>query len=413
MNIPDAHDVYFIRENNSNSYKIGKSSNIPKRLKTLQTANANKLLVIATCSGGKRFENFLHQKYRLYRHEDGGREWFNFNDTIVTEVIKDMELNNDFNYDEEEKFFKRRNEGRSGFYASDIEIGLDKLQILRKYIESGELIITCNLIDYIGMNELELFLAKRKCKYFDDYCEPRGIGIYYCEVLATMVEFRDRTLRRDNESFIEVKFSPERLMEEYPQTTYEGKSKIPTYFYNPKYLGYYIRGVKIKGKKYTPITPLEDNISDQEFARIVSEAEKTLQSLHCCTKGNHKAIPPLNCYCIDEINSESFSDDCFRIRKICEVLCKYFHFSNYDEKFVLSKYLLQSGFLSEFPTGGSYINRAQLSLAIAVLGCIGKYVVPKTEIFFQIRCPEFYQSDWDIDYNEEEEEEEEEDNTDE
>jgi hypothetical protein len=69
--------VYLINENTTNLYKIGVSNNPEKRLKSLQTSNGNKLLLVAQFQTSFNFklEKFVHQQYHKNKQEG---EWFLF-----------------------------------------------------------------------------------------------------------------------------------------------------------------------------------------------------------------------------------------------------------------------------------------------------------------------------------------------
>lgn len=65
--------VYFIKC--GNFVKIGFSKNPRERLNCLQTANPNKLKLIATIKGNFKTEKGLHEAFSKYRHN---REWFRY-----------------------------------------------------------------------------------------------------------------------------------------------------------------------------------------------------------------------------------------------------------------------------------------------------------------------------------------------
>jgi T5orf172 domain len=79
--------VYFISDD-SGHIKIGTASDVAIRMRSMQTANATKLRIEATCPGGEPLERDLHQKFA------GDRlcgEWFVFTETIA-ELIDDLNL---------------------------------------------------------------------------------------------------------------------------------------------------------------------------------------------------------------------------------------------------------------------------------------------------------------------------------
>lgn len=65
--------VYFVQSEETGAIKIGQTTNIASRVATLQTANAGKLRLLATCFGGDGEEQRLH---RAYRHLRTNGEWF-------------------------------------------------------------------------------------------------------------------------------------------------------------------------------------------------------------------------------------------------------------------------------------------------------------------------------------------------
>lgn len=77
-------DLYLIHDTNSNLLKIGRSKNAKKRLKQLQSANGNKLVLICEIRGGGDNEIWLHEKYCDLRKEG---EWFEFSESILDEFI--------------------------------------------------------------------------------------------------------------------------------------------------------------------------------------------------------------------------------------------------------------------------------------------------------------------------------------
>lgn len=53
--------------------KIGSTSDVPARLRKLQSHNPHDLTLLATFSGGQSFEFDLHKRFKACRHRD---EWF-------------------------------------------------------------------------------------------------------------------------------------------------------------------------------------------------------------------------------------------------------------------------------------------------------------------------------------------------
>jgi hypothetical protein len=65
--------VYFIKDLVTGNIKIGKAINPAKRLKSLQTGNPNKLVIVTTQVGGEELENELHRRFANSRISG---EWF-------------------------------------------------------------------------------------------------------------------------------------------------------------------------------------------------------------------------------------------------------------------------------------------------------------------------------------------------
>ena len=65
--------IYFIQQGNGGSIKIGISSNIEKRLASLQTGSPYKLKVLLTIKGSEKLEKEIHSKFAEYRLSG---EWF-------------------------------------------------------------------------------------------------------------------------------------------------------------------------------------------------------------------------------------------------------------------------------------------------------------------------------------------------
>lgn len=71
--------IYVIKATGTNLVKLGFSTNVPKRLKSLQTACPYDLEVLATWPGIKANEKALHLKFAQYRRSG---EWFEVGDWL-------------------------------------------------------------------------------------------------------------------------------------------------------------------------------------------------------------------------------------------------------------------------------------------------------------------------------------------
>ena len=74
--------VYLIHDIYNNTYKIGVTKNLEKRIKALQTGNSTKLDLIMTYETEYpfRLETMLHRKFEQYRENN---EWFGLPNDIV------------------------------------------------------------------------------------------------------------------------------------------------------------------------------------------------------------------------------------------------------------------------------------------------------------------------------------------
>ena len=71
--LPSRERVYFIRSERGGPIKIGRSVQVGARLRTFQTAHADRLVVLATAPGDRHTEHALHQRFSRW-HVDG--EWY-------------------------------------------------------------------------------------------------------------------------------------------------------------------------------------------------------------------------------------------------------------------------------------------------------------------------------------------------
>lgn len=69
--------VYLIKTIEDNKYKIGKTNNINKRLKELQTGNSNELILVDSYYSkySSKVESALHN---FFKHKNIINEWFEF-----------------------------------------------------------------------------------------------------------------------------------------------------------------------------------------------------------------------------------------------------------------------------------------------------------------------------------------------
>lgn len=83
--------VYLINAESTQEYKLGMSKADPlKRVKQLQTAHKNKLILVYTIKS-KHYNLIEKTIHKLYsRYNNGLNEWFEFPNEIVQEVIAKM-----------------------------------------------------------------------------------------------------------------------------------------------------------------------------------------------------------------------------------------------------------------------------------------------------------------------------------
>lgn len=81
--------LYIIKQENSDYYKIGKSSSPDYRLLTLQIGNPNKLTIEYIKEGYGSLEGWIHEKFKKYRHIG---EWFEFSPEMYAQLIYYIEV---------------------------------------------------------------------------------------------------------------------------------------------------------------------------------------------------------------------------------------------------------------------------------------------------------------------------------
>lgn len=72
--------VYFVQNTRTSQVKIGYSSEVRKRIGSLQTATPDRLILIRLIDGGPRTEAWLHKKFSNL-HVRG--EWFEYHDDML------------------------------------------------------------------------------------------------------------------------------------------------------------------------------------------------------------------------------------------------------------------------------------------------------------------------------------------
>tara|TARA_R110002012_G_scaffold69173_2_gene179151 strand:+ start:413 stop:778 length:366 start_codon:yes stop_codon:yes gene_type:complete len=81
----DNKRVYFMRQGDSNYYKIGYTTNLKQRLKSIQMYSPITITVTASTKANCKFEKYLHRKYNEYNVRG---EWFELPPNILKKAIK-------------------------------------------------------------------------------------------------------------------------------------------------------------------------------------------------------------------------------------------------------------------------------------------------------------------------------------
>ena len=128
--------VYLIRCGEAGPVKIGYTgNNSNQRLEYLQTGHHEKLSLIRSLEGGRSLERALHERFKDHRLN---REWFTFQDEMLTENFIDPEIISEQqdNIDEEPM-------------SDDEEIKQDNVEIFRKLrLSEEESYLILNLLVY-------------------------------------------------------------------------------------------------------------------------------------------------------------------------------------------------------------------------------------------------------------------------
>jgi hypothetical protein len=77
--------VYVIGAPGSSVVKIGRSSNLAKRLSVIQTGSHDKVVVRWTTPGGRQLERALHEEFQLFRKHG---EWFDFGEDDPVVLVR-------------------------------------------------------------------------------------------------------------------------------------------------------------------------------------------------------------------------------------------------------------------------------------------------------------------------------------
>ena len=138
--------VYFLQEGDVGPIKIGFTTDLTGRIKTLQTSNSKQLNLILDIPGNKDIESFLHKKFiRDKVKEGGGDEWYHPSFEL-TNFIKN-------------EYLKRINQ-----FKNEIKIYENKIK---------------NIIPNDGIYNNEIKSDKKYNNYFGEHKDrkPNGFGI--------------------------------------------------------------------------------------------------------------------------------------------------------------------------------------------------------------------------------------------
>jgi len=68
--------LYIIQQKGTGYIKVGRSSNVPQRLESLQTGSATELRVLLVAEGRGEIERLIHQRLRSHKCWNRQGEWF-------------------------------------------------------------------------------------------------------------------------------------------------------------------------------------------------------------------------------------------------------------------------------------------------------------------------------------------------
>jgi predicted GIY-YIG superfamily endonuclease len=93
--IPRSGIVYVIQSGETSLYKIGRTTNLERRLKQLQTMNSHNLSIwkVIYCQDAIAIETSLHHKFKSFRKQG---EWFQLNEICLQEIERIAKTLTDF-----------------------------------------------------------------------------------------------------------------------------------------------------------------------------------------------------------------------------------------------------------------------------------------------------------------------------
>ena len=118
--------IYIIKAEGTNSYKIGYTKDIAKRLKSLQTGCPNNLKIIDIFHGDYRKEREIQEQFKKSRIRENG-EWFEFNPKLFKKVLKQINNNSDNAKSSTSDYYKDLILDKvNSYYIKDMVISSDK-----------------------------------------------------------------------------------------------------------------------------------------------------------------------------------------------------------------------------------------------------------------------------------------------
>jgi hypothetical protein len=209
-------NVYIIHATNTTHYKIGRSGDVDKRIKGIQTSNANKIKLIRLfeCKNSIMLEKHLHNVFEKNRMEG---EWFNFNNDELIECQVEA--------------FKMMLEINSKFGENNLD-GLNKtkgynnmksMKYMEEFDKKGrQYILSCLTKKFFGEQyTIEKHYDEEKVLYiinslYEDLCQNSK----YKEYNEKIMEFKKKRME-----YIEFSETKEDILQEIERLKNELKEK--------------------------------------------------------------------------------------------------------------------------------------------------------------------------------------------
>ncbi|MGE8037957.1 GIY-YIG nuclease family protein [Lysinibacillus sp. NPDC093692] len=147
--LSNSDDVYFIQSANDGPIKMGSGTSVQRRLKELQTANPEELTLLHCTTGGKRFEFYLHEKFRKYNKRD---EWF-FPNIKIIKYIEKLKI--------QDKKYGKIKSIRNFLKSENYNLDKEEIIVLEKLIN----------LAVLEMQSTSMEMKERFWRIIDDYLE--------------------------------------------------------------------------------------------------------------------------------------------------------------------------------------------------------------------------------------------------